>query len=46
VRGLRAVEWLESLQVSARLIDRTGRVVLTKGWPHETSAAVAPWRVR
>lgn len=33
VRGMAAVDWLRSIGANARLIDRTGRVVLTGSWP-------------
>jgi thiamine biosynthesis lipoprotein ApbE len=33
VRGAAAVEWLGSLRLPARLVDRDGHVVRTGGWP-------------
>ncbi|MES2169686.1 MAG: FAD:protein FMN transferase [Actinomycetota bacterium] len=33
VRGLRAVNWLDGLNVSARLVDQQGRVARTGSWP-------------
>ena len=33
VRGTAAVEWLGSLRLPARLVDRDGHVVRTGGWP-------------
>ncbi|MEO6826009.1 MAG: FAD:protein FMN transferase [Microbacteriaceae bacterium] len=33
VRGIAAVGWLRSIDASARLIDRSGRIVLTGAWP-------------
>jgi thiamine biosynthesis lipoprotein len=38
VRGRPAVEWLSSLGADARLVDRTGRVVLTGNWPPPTGS--------
>ncbi len=35
VRGLRAVDWLESQGVAARFVDVAGRVVTTQTWPAE-----------
>jgi len=33
IRGLSAVQWLKDMNVSARFIDRDGRVVTTGAWP-------------
>lgn len=35
VRGRSAVSWLDRSGVSARLVDRAGRVLTTGGWPAE-----------
>jgi thiamine biosynthesis lipoprotein len=37
IRGERAVEWLEALQLPARLVSNDGEVVLVGGWPREGS---------
>jgi thiamine biosynthesis lipoprotein len=37
VRGHAAVAWLEGAGVSARLVDRAGRVITTGSWPVEVS---------
>lgn len=39
VRGHAAVSWLEGSGVSARLVDRAGRVITTGSWPTEVSQA-------
>jgi thiamine biosynthesis lipoprotein ApbE len=33
IRGTRAIEWLESLRLPARLVGNDGEVVLVGGWP-------------
>ena len=33
VRGFRAVDWLDALGISARFVDRQGRIVTTGSWP-------------
>jgi FAD:protein FMN transferase len=33
VRGFRAVQWLDDLNIGARFVDQRGRVVTTEQWP-------------
>lgn len=37
VRGHRAIDWLGSVDATARLVDREGRVTTVGAWPAETS---------
>ena len=38
VRGPAAQEWLDALRLPARLVDRSGTVVTTAGWPGDQAA--------
>lgn len=38
-RGIGALQWLEQHELAARLVDRSGRVYLTRGWMHRPNAA-------